>query len=585
MKQTSVYIIIALVLGLVLGYFLFGGHKTSTSNHDHNHAEEAASEQQQQKWTCSMHPQIVREEPGDCPICGMELIPMVTDASGLTAQQFKLTKNAAALANIETTEILGETGQGQHLVLSGTIAVNDDQVFTQPAHFNGRIETLYVTSVGQQVSKGQLVATVYSPELISAQQELITAYKMKGSQPELYHAVHNKFKNWMIHDSQLHEVETSGKVITQFKIYSHVSGTVTEISAKEGDHVMDGKAIFKVSNLNTVWAEFDAYENQIRSLKVGQHIAISAKAYPNTIINSEIVFIDPMLNPSTRTVNIRVVLDNSKRLFKPGMFVEGEIASQSQGVQAVLTIPASAVLWTGKRSVVYLKANPDEPVFEMREIALGNKINDTYEVLNGLAVGDIIVTHGTFTVDAAAQLQGKASMMNQNYVSIEDRSTQTSEIDVAKRITVSKAFQAEVLKIFKAYIGLKDALVESHENRAKTEATTLLHTLKNVDMKSLEQDTEAHKTYMAIHKDLEGQVKSVVNSEDITGQRKYFSEVSVSIKSMIEHFGIDRKVYVQFCPMANVNTGGYWLSFDAVIKNPYFGDAMLGCGENDKIIE
>ncbi|WP_434036529.1 efflux RND transporter periplasmic adaptor subunit [Formosa sp. 4Alg 33] len=584
MKRNTIYIVFALILGLILGYLMFGRTATSTIE-SHNHEQEASLESNEM-WTCSMHPQIMKTEAGDCPICGMDLIPVTTDDSGLTAQQFKLSKNAIALANIETTVIGAGTNGDTNLKLSGTIKVNDDKVFVQPAHFNGRIDKLYVTSVGQKVHKGQLVATIYSPDLIRAQQELITAYKMKASQPELYSAVRTKFKNWMIHGGQLDEIEKSGQVVNQFKIYAHVSGTVSEISAKEGDHVMDGKAIFKVSNLSTVWAAFDAYENQIQTLKVGQSIDIVAKAYPNKVIPSKITFIDPILEASTRTVTVRTVLENKEGLFKPGMFVEGAIANLKENKAEVLTIPVSAVMWTGKRSVVYLKVNVDEPVFEMRDITLGSKLGAAYEVINGLALGDIVVTNGTFTVDAAAQLKGKSSMMNQNNVSHDV--SDGIENDLISDVKVQEApeiFQKQLEVVLLSYIQLKDNLVNSDFESAKNQASQLLKAVKDVDTKSISEDRIMMTLWDEQSTKIENNLTEIQSVKDLATFRNVFSKVSLDVKHLIELYGVSFKVYVQFCPMSNQNKGGYWLSLEEKIKNPYYGAVMLECGENDKIIE
>ncbi|MBP1841315.1 efflux RND transporter periplasmic adaptor subunit [Formosa algae] len=577
MKHHYIYVALALVVGLFLGYVLFG---TSTSETHETH-EHTSDEVTNAMWTCAMHPQIMKTEAGDCPICGMELIPVTTDASGLTAQQFKLTKNAEALANI-TTSVVGETNDtSQHLKLSGTIQVNDDELFIQPAHFNGRIEKLYVTSLGQQVHKGQLVAKVYSPELINAQQELITAYQLKSTQPELYNAVRNKFKNWMIHDEQLQDIETSGEVITQFKIYSHVSGTVSEISAKTGDHIMDGKAIFKVANLNTVWATFDAYESDINSLKVGQLIDVSVKSYPNTKFQSKITFIDPILNASTRTVNVRTVLQNTEHLFKPGMFVEGVIkTNKDTNTKVKITIPTSAVMWTGKRSIVYLKVSIDAPVFEMRDIVLGNKIGETYQVLEGLTAGDIIVTHGTFTVDAAAQLQGKASMMTKK----DTHTIQTKPMASEQFQEVPELFQNALGNVLVAYISLKDALVGSDFESAMLQSNQVLEMLNAVDGHTISNRPEMMKTWLAISSQMKKDLFDIQNVTELESLRLQFSKLSLDLKTLIENYGVSQKVYVQFCPMANQNDGGYWLSLSADILNPYYGERMLTCGENDKIV-
>ncbi len=398
-----------LALGLVLGWFIFGGSSNKEMEHNHDQLSDA-----NQMWTCAMHPQIMQSEPGICPICAMDLTLMNNSSEGLTSNQFEMSKNAMALANIQTSKVSNNKSGGEpEINLSGEITENEDNTATQSAHFNGRIEKLYTKSLGIYVRRGQAIAQVYSPELVTAQQELLTAYSMRKSQPKLYEAIRNKFKNWNIHDAQLSEVETTGEIKTQFTIYAHVSGFITKLAVKEGSHIFDGHPIFKVANLSTVWAEFNAYEKQLSSLNINDRIRITTNANPNKIIDATISFIDPILDTKTRTVVVRAKITNSNGDLKPGMFVKGVVSSRQIDKETLLTIPKTAVLWTGKRSVVYVKLEGVTPVFEMRNVILGKEFNETYEVVEGLEVNELIVTNGAFTVDAAAQLQGKKSMMNQ----------------------------------------------------------------------------------------------------------------------------------------------------------------------------
>ena len=396
-----------LLVGLFLGWLVFGN--LSSTNTVHEHIEIA---DKNERWSCSMHPQILSEAPGDCPICGMDLIPAETRAEGLLADQFKLTANAMALANIQTSIVGSGKAEDNEIQLSGKIVENEATNVVQVSYFSGRIETLAIGFIGEEVFKGQLLATMYSPELYAAQQELITALSLKDTQPSLYKAVRTKLKLWKLSESQINKIEMSGKIQENFPVYATVSGTVSEKLVAEGAAIKKGQPLFKIANLETVWASFDVYENQINRFKKGQEITITTNAAPNNLYKSKVAFIDPILNTSTRTVTLRAILPNKEGMFKPGMFVEGEIKTINSKATEVIAIPSSAVLWTGKRSVVYLKATINESVFEIRKITLGNKNGSTYEVLSGLKNGDEIVTNGTFTVDAAAQLQGKKSMMN-----------------------------------------------------------------------------------------------------------------------------------------------------------------------------
>ncbi|WP_109853160.1 efflux RND transporter periplasmic adaptor subunit [Aquimarina sp. AU58] len=565
MNRNIIYIGIAVLVGLLGGYFIFGSNDSTKHNHN-NHQEEAIKDQM---WTCSMHPQIMQAEPGDCPICGMDLIPAGTKTDGLSADQFKMTENAMALANIQTTSI-GDltTSDKNRITLSGKIMENEEANAVQASYFDGRIERLNVNYKGQEVRKGQKLATIYAPNLVAAQQELITAVSLKESQPILYKAVRNKLKLWKLSDNQINAIESSGKVQENFPVYATVSGTVSEVMSAEGDYVKQGQPILRVSNLSTVWAEFDVYENQIAQFKKGQQINITTTAYPDKKFEGTISFIDPTLNTKTRTVTIRTNLNNRDHLFKPGMFVTGSVASKNKTTEQLI-VPASAVLWTGERSVVYIKTSANEPIFEMREVVLGNATGNTYTILNGLDNGDEIVTNGAFTVDAAAQLQGKKSMMNK-----EGGKTMTGhEGHMGMQMEVSKSLQKDFLPAFIPYLQMKDAFVDSNASQVSTFAKATNKLLKAIKTSNLSIIEKTHLTNSI------NTLDHLANTEELEKQRTYFVSLNENIVALVSNFTeLNTAIYVQKCPMANTNKGAIWISKEKEIRNPYFGDAMLTCG-------
>jgi Cu(I)/Ag(I) efflux system membrane fusion protein len=590
MKKYIVYIGI-LAAGLLLGWVLFGGSSKAETDHNHDTVKET-----NKMWTCSMHPQIMQPESGDCPICGMDLIPAESSSEGLLADQFRLTENAMALANIQTS-IIGNSETEENVIkLSGKIVENEEDNAVQVSYFSGRIEQLNVSFTGEKVSKGQLLATIYSPELYAAQQELITASSLKESQPALYKAVRNKLKLWKLSENQISQIEISGKVKEDFPVYATVSGTVSEKLVEKGDYVKQGQPLLKISNLLTVWASFDVYENQIDLFKKGQEISVTTSAYANKEFKAKVDFIDPVLDTRTRTVKLRVVLNNKDDVFKPGMFVEGKINGITSSKEQILTIPASAILWTGERSVAYLKPNSNAPVFEMRDIILGNRVGDNYEILEGLNNGDEIVTNGTFTVDAAAQLQGKKSMMNkkggkvmtghEGHLGMEKTASVSNEnpFNINERVAVAQEFQNQLKAVFNDYIKLKDALVKDDSKNVMEESKRLVVHLSKVDMKLLTGE-EVHNHWMLLEKEIKSSANSISETSNIKKQRTYFKDLSAHLTNAIEVFGVNEKVYHQFCPMADNNKGGYWLSKEEKVINPYFGDAMLTCGEVKQIIE
>ncbi len=589
MNKNILYIGIAAVIGLFGGWLIFGGNSIEkdeaamTETHDHS------AESAEQMWTCSMHPQIMQPEPGDCPICGMDLIPAESSADGLALNEIKMTKNAMALANIQTTTVGNASADSENMIsLSGKIKMNEEENAIQASYFDGRIERLNVNFEGQEVRKGQLLATIYAPNLVAAQQELITAASLKASQPELYKAVRNKLKLWKLTESQINSIEESRKVRENFPIYATVSGTVSEKMASEGDYVKQGQPIVKVSNLNSVWAEFDAYESQISEFKKGQKIKVTTNAYPNEVFDATVSFIDPVLNTKTRTVVVRANLKNNKGLFKPGMFVTGRIKSKSNSSEAQLSIPASSVLWTGERSLVYLKTNPNEPIFEMQEVTLGNRVGDIFMVASGLQEGDEIVTNGTFTVDAAAQLQGKNSMMNKSggktmkghegHLGMQNTGSETDDSS-AMKMELPETVQVAFRSALTPYLKMKDAFVASDAHKVLSFSQETFGILEPVSDSGLGKMEQAH-----ISK-IKKMLMSISESDDIENQRDLFVVLNQNFVPIVKAIkGLNSKVYIQKCPMANNYRGAFWISKDKAISNPYYGEQMLTCGSVAEII-
>ena len=568
-KQIIIAIVI-LLLGILIGKFTFSNSAEIVDNHQHESKEE--------HWTCSMHPTVDLPEFGACPICGMDLILREDGDEELINNSFKMTKNAMALANIETLVVGDKLSDGVYnasmLKLSGKISANENASAIQTAHFGGRIEKLYFKSEGEYMKKGALLATIYSPELVTAQNELIEAMDIKELQPELYNAVRNKLKNWKISETQIQSIEHNKKVITDFNMYTNVSGFIDAVLAKEGNHVKEGTPLFKVSNLESVWAVFDVYEQDIETLKLGQDISIKLNAYPDKEIKAIINFINPNLNTSTRTISVRATLSNRNGELKPGMFITSDVVlNRDDNVDDLILIPKTAVLWTGKRSIVYVKTDESNPTFELREVKLGTDLGENYEIVSGLENGEEIVFNGAFTVDAAAQLQGKKSMM-----SVEDE-----VLKVIEQIEVNKEFRKQLNLVFQDYLSLKDNLVLTDAKKVSASAKKALVSLGKVQMKLLKVP-KAHKVWMEEMPKIKLFLEQILNNIDVKQQREAFIGLSNSMIILANNFGVQTTIYVQHCPMANGNNGADWLSFEKKISNPYFGNKMLRCGSTKQTI-
>ncbi|MBT8320428.1 MAG: efflux RND transporter periplasmic adaptor subunit, partial [Eudoraea sp.] len=510
-------------------------------------------------------------------------IPAASDAGSLSDAQFTMSENAMALADIQTMVVGARGDDSQNVItLSGKITVNEETVAVQPSYFEGRIEKLHVNFKGQEVRKGQLLATLYAPELVAAQQELLTAALLKGSQPQLYRAVRSKLKLWKLTDSQIEKIENSGQVLENFPLYATQSGTVTELMASEGDFVQEGAPLLRLSNLSTVWAAFDAYENQLAQLKVGQKISIKTNTHPDKVHKEVISFIDPVLDNKTRTLAVRATLTNQNQVFKPGMFVTGEVALNGKGqTDTTLMVPATAVMWTGERSLVYIKPSVGQPVFEMREVSLGSRVGDLYEITSGLQGGEEIVTHGAFTVDAAAQLLGKKSMMNP-----EGGTTRTGHEDHTgmqegqrMEMELPASFQKGFESLLPAYLKMKDAFVASDAAAVAREALNASDQMGQLDRSGMGSMDKTH---------LDNSIRLLQNisgEEKLENQRSHFVDLNVHMVALASGVqSLESTLYVQLCPMANNNKGAVWLSTEKEIRNPYYGDEMLTCGKVERVL-
>jgi len=581
MKSNIKIIIVALIaigVGLGIGYFIFGNSaETNMPNDTHDHGAEAVQTSGEAEiWTCSMHPQIKQSEPGDCPLCGMDLIPLEASTSD-NPLVLEMTQEAVKLANIQTTVIgEGSAESSKTIRLSGKIQPDERLASSQVAHVPGRIEKLFVSFTGEQVYKGQKIAMLYSPELITAQRELLEALKLKDLNPDLVEAARNKLRYWKIGEETIEQIEKKGTIQENFIVYADESGVVTDRRLAVGDYVNQGEPIFDLMNLRRVWVLFDAYEDDLSNISVGDKIEFTTPSLPNETFNTRVTFIDPIIDPNTRVASIRTEVSNSKRVLKPEMLVYGTLQQKtSNAKQRQLTVPKSAVMWTGQRSVVYTKV-PDTniPSFEFREIEIGDAVGGNYQVISGLEAGEEVVTYGSFTIDAAAQLNNQASMMNR---AVAIKGVGKTEQLPDYTASTPPLFEEQLYQVVAAYLDLKDALVATNNEEAKAAANEVLAALEKVDMSLVKND--AHTYWMEQLNALQAHSEGVATADDIEEQRKQFDFLSQALINATKAFGIgEETIYVQHCPMAFDNEGADWLSSAEEIRNPYFGDMMLKCG-------
>ncbi len=476
-KKYAISFVIITVVIFVAGYFLgAGGNKSNTTASTSLPAENKTTATKTQLWTCSMHPQIKLPKPGKCPICGMTLIPLDSSTADANSSMREITVSeySAELMEIETSPVERKFVFKQ-VGMVGTVDYDETRVSYITAWVPGRLDKLFVDYTGVKVNKGDHMVSLYSPDLVSAQEELLQAIsankQLAGSNIEVVKqgtsdtiiAAREKLLLLGLKPEQIDKIEKSGKTEDHITIYAPAGGVVVHKNAQEGMYVKTGTKIYTIADLSSVWVNLDAYESDLEWLRYGQKVIFSTEALPGEYFTGRISFIHPTLDTSSRTVKVRVSIKNTEGKLKPGMFVRAIVKSELTvdgrvmtadlagkyicpmhpdiikdkpgkcdicGMQLVtpeklgfagvdkstmsrpLVIPATAALLTGTRAIVYIKVpGRKQPTFEGREIVLGPRAGDYYIVRNGLRVGEQVVTDGNFMLDAELQIQAKPSMM------------------------------------------------------------------------------------------------------------------------------------------------------------------------------
>ncbi len=450
---------IILLLIITVAAFAIGYCSKTVLQEDSGTAKIAAPEKQKQIWTCSMHPQIRKNEPGQCPICSMELIPAETsdDGSHIAKNIINLSPIGEKLAEIQTAPVEKKIPK-KELRLTGKIVFDETLVANITAWTPGRLEKLFVNYVGVKVTKGEHLFELYSEELYVKQAEYVIARQAgrttsaSGRESLILAGMSEK---------QVNELEKTGKPQLYVTINSPISGTVVERHGTEGMYVKRGTIIYKIADLSKLWLMLDVYESDVGWLRYGQKVLFGVDSMPGTTLTGKVVFIPPVLDEKTRTIKVRVNVDNSDAKLKPGLLAHATVFSTLMSDKPVmdkslagkwigpmhpeiirekpekcpicgmalvpveeyftlintnampsLVIPVTAPLITGKRAVVYI-ADPDNPGnYEGREIILGPRAGKYYVVKSGLMEGEQVVVNGNFKIDSAMQLEAKPSMMN-----------------------------------------------------------------------------------------------------------------------------------------------------------------------------
>jgi Cu(I)/Ag(I) efflux system membrane fusion protein len=378
-------------------------------------------------WTCGMHPSVKEDEPGKCPICNMDLVPVMRETerepSGEREVELDIGAEAARLARIRTVEIVRMV-LVKRIESPGELAYDETRMAVISSRVNGWIERLHADYTGMELHKGEPLAEIYSPELVSAQKEFLLA---RGT--NLEKAAREKLILLGIMPDQIREIEGRSETATTLFVRAPIGGTILHRNVTEGERIARGQTLFHMADLSRLWIVARIFESDLGLVEIGQEASVTSDAFPGEEIMARVTFIEPTLDARTRSAAVRLEIPNPDRRHRPGTFVRvtfeipitGEAAAaqaigrmdhaghEARAVRAgrgVIAVPRSAVVNTGRRSVAFVEIEPGR--YEMRNVKIGPATEDYYVVLEGLAEGERVVERGSFLLDSQTQLSGEA---------------------------------------------------------------------------------------------------------------------------------------------------------------------------------
>ncbi len=357
-------------------------------------------------YTCSMHPSVKSQEPGTCPICSMDLVP-VTREEVETGVIFMDAQRRQAIG--VRTEAVARREVSVRLRAAGKITYDETRLAEVTVKYRGFIGKLHADATGVRVRKGKPLFTLYSPELYAAQDELFTALESQRRAREtsapnradyLVEAARKRLRLWDVQEWQIDEILTRGEPEQYLPIVSPVDGYVIEKNVFEGATVEPGEVLYRVAGLERIWIDAAVHESELPSISEGQEAQVTLPYLPGRKFQGQVSFIYPYLEDRTRTGRIRIELPNSGLELKPDMYANVELVSD---LGERLVVPEEAVLYAGPRHLVFLDLG--EGRLRPQEIEIGVKSGDDYVVLSGLEAGDVVVTSGNFLVAAESRLK------------------------------------------------------------------------------------------------------------------------------------------------------------------------------------
>ncbi len=375
---------------LLISVLVISCNNNKNSNHEHETAEKL-------KYTCPMHPQIVEDKPGSCPICGMDLVK-VQDTN---TDEIVLDDNQIKLANIKTQKM--EAGAYQNnTLLNGRVLSNPESTFVVSSKFKGRVDKLYQQEIGLSIKKGAPLYQIYSEELLSLQKEYLLNKKLKDEFPSekiyqsLMEASANKLKLYGLSAKEILRLKDNNQQ-AHITVYAEQSGVITAIAIAEGEYVNEGSMIFTLESLDKLWVEADLYPQEAKGVNVGHPLTISINGNQQS---AKVEFLSPALNSNSQILTLRTSISNSNQQYYPGM--KASVTLNSNNRKDALTLPVNAVIRTGKGTYIWLKKNNS---FVRKAVEIVSENETEVNLKDDLIKGEELVTSGAYLLESEHTLR------------------------------------------------------------------------------------------------------------------------------------------------------------------------------------
>lgn len=533
-------------------------------------------------YTCPMHPQIVQDKPGTCPICGMELVEI---KAGGDKTEVNLNNSQIELANISVKPVTIQS-IGSNLLLNGKVKADETQTEVVSTRVPGRLDKLFIKETGIHINQGEVIYEIYSEQLLTYEQEYLLAVeqaKALGDKHSQAYLLAAKKKLWLygMTEEQIKKLSSTKTTNARIQFVAPASGIVTEIMVAEGQYVAEGAPIYRLENLARLWVEAELYPNEASLIKVGDPLTVRVSGYEDELIPSKVIFLAPEYRQGSQIFLLRASIANPNYRFAPGM--QAEIVFEHSKKKA-LTLPSEAVIREEQGSLIYKKSGPGK--FKAQIISTGLQNFDKVEVTDGLEEGDSVVVTGAYLLYSEIVLKkGVNPMAGHHHGDVAVQEVSLSEKPGPQTaVEVDPKFVRQLKEVLSPYLKIKNSLVASDANGASVNAKALNTSLNNVDMTLLKGDL--HMKWMDDLKTIETSLKLIGSTGDLEIQRASFSRLTSALYAAIKTFVVqDIHAYYQFCPMAFDNKGAFWISAEKEISNPYLGEAMLRCGETKETLK